>query len=109
MKMSRPTKVTISNIEAVRGSSRKPSFRVVVPKVSQSKFQNVREVSPSVPAKANIDRIKESDIAPTEQTFATTRLLEKLRIAAAMSGSKGISQSLSGPRFIRVATIYPCN
>src|SRR5688500_3454615 len=109
MKIRRPTKVIMSSIDAVSGSRRKPSFSVVVPKLSQSKFQKVRGVAPRVPRNAKIDKTKESDIAPMEQTFASARLLEKLRIAAATSGNNGISQSLSGPRVIRWLTSIHAN
>src|SRR5947209_14930970 len=101
MKISVPTNVTITSMQAVNGSSTQPMRRVasgVAPNWNHGIFRSARTVSApacgwSVVRKAVKERTNESTIAPTATFQAKARCgcLVRARIPAASNGRTGIN------------------
>src|SRR5882672_8064279 len=99
MKMSNPTKHTITSITAVSGSSTQPNLNQALPTWNQRKLENWR-MTPEWPANRNAsasathEMTSETAIAPMAIAAENLRWrrLAKAVSAAAASGSAGINQ-----------------
>ena len=100
MKISRPTRETITNITAASGSRTQPNFSQRSPNWNQGKLNTCRAASPDRPerssalTKATQEFTSASDMEPIAREAANFRwrCLAKALNAAAIAGSAGMSQ-----------------
>src|ERR1051326_5922450 len=109
--MSEPTNVTMTNMQAVNGSSTHPIRSVVSPNWNQGTFITARATSPlpgecRVVRNAQTDRKKEIPIATIARVAANWRCGCRVRdkIPAASRGNTGINQRKWRAAFIAIGS-----